>query len=724
MPASDLQPSMPPAFTNARQDEPAAGQMDTAIGSLTGPVAAELGQRALQAIGNMSVGVALFDASSRLLLCNRSYLQLYKLKPEVADGRCDLRELLEHKIKAGTFLGDADYAVKRIHALIDKGEIARVIEEWIDGTVVSIVATPLAGGGWVATHEDVTDQVNAVRELHRTKDFFDTIIDNVPATIFVKDARTFRYLLVNKKGEEFVGRAKKEIVGKEAHELFPREAAAAIAESDRAALGRPKPFGFESSPFHLAGDDSQRIFTKKLIVRGADGEADYLLSIIEDVTERVRAESRLSYQAHHDALTGLANRVLFTERIGTALTCMTGAEERLAVMLLDLDRFKSVNDSLGHPVGDGLLKGVAQRLQACLSENDLVARLGGDEFAILQVTGGEQRDEAIALANRVLDSLASTFDIDGHQIITGASIGIALAPSHGTDVDQLMKHADLALYQAKSGGRNRYCVFDLSMEKEAHARHALELDLRHAIARGEFEMHYQSIFEVADGRASGVEALVRWRHPRRGIVSPVEFIPLAEETGLIVPLGEWILQQVCRDGSALPPDIKVAVNLSPVQFGKGDLVGTVSRALADSSFPPHRLELEVTESVLLHNNDENISTLVALKSLGVSIVLDDFGTGYSSLSYLRVFPFDKIKIDRSFVKELSTRSDCAAIVCAITSLARTLNIATTAEGVETQDQYQLLRAAGCSLVQGYLLSRPMPPAELLGTDAFRSGAAA
>jgi diguanylate cyclase (GGDEF)-like protein/PAS domain S-box-containing protein len=679
---------------------------------------------ARHAIENMSFGVALFDASSRLVLCNQSYLSMYKLKPEVAWSRCHLRQLLEFKIMAGTFFGDVDHTVERIHAVIGKSETTKIIEEWLDGTVISIVVTSRAGGGWLATHEDVTDHANAFKALHRTKNFFDTIIDNVPATIVVKDAKTFRYLLVNKKGEEFIGRAESEIIGKSAREIFAADAASVIEEHDRAALERPKPVACESAPFHSVADDAQRVFTKKLIVHGADGEADYLLSIIEDVTERVRAENRLSHQAHHDALTGLANRVLFTQLIGEALIGSSGRGEQFAIMLLDLDRFKSVNDSLGHPVGDELLKGVAQRLETCLPKEDLVARLGGDEFAILQICGREQREEAIALANRVLDLLASTFDIDGHQVITGASIGIAFAPAHGTGVDQLMKHADLALYQAKSTGRNRYCVFNTSLEKEAHARHALELDLRHAIVRGEFEMYYQSIFDTATGHPSGVEALVRWKHPRRGILSPDQFIPLAEETGLIVPLGEWILHRVCRDGCDLPPGIKVAVNLSPVQFGKGDLVGTVSRALAESGFPPHRLELEITESVLLHNNEENISTLVALKSLGVSIVLDDFGTGYSSLSYLRVFAFDKIKIDRSFIKELSTRSDCAAIVCAITSLARTLNIATTAEGVETHDQYRLLRAAGCSLVQGYLLSRPMPPAELLDTDALRAVAAA
>jgi PAS domain S-box-containing protein len=384
MSARDLPSSMPTAHTKPNGEKAVADQVD-AVGSSTEPSVAAAGHLALQAIDHMGFGVALFDASSRLLLCNGSYLQLYKLEPEVGHTRCQLRQLLEYKIKAGTFFGDVDYAVERIQTMIGKGQIARIIDEWIDGTVISIVATPLAGGGWLATHEDVTEHANVVRELHRTKNFFDAIIDNVPATILVKDAKTFRYLLVNKKGEEFVGRSKREIVGKAAHELFSPEAAMAIAENDRAALGRRKPIGYESSPFHLAGDDSQRVFTKKLIVRGADGEADYLLSIIEDVTERVRAESRLSYQAHHDALTGLANRVLFTDRIGAALGRLAGAGERFVVMLLDLDRFKSVNDSLGHPVGDGLLMGVAQRLQACLHQDDLVARLGGDEFAILQM---------------------------------------------------------------------------------------------------------------------------------------------------------------------------------------------------------------------------------------------------------------------------------------------------------------------------------------------------
>ena len=668
------------------------------------------------AIDHMSEGVSMYDASSRLLLCNKSYLDLYRLTPELVQNSPTLRRLLELKVKAGTFFGDVDHVADRVLDGIAEGKTTRILDEWIDGRIIAIATSPIGEGIWVATHADITEHARVVRELQRTTNFLNTIIDNVPAAVLVKDAKTFRYLLVNQHAEKYVGCARQMIIGRTAYEIFSAESAKAITDDDHRTLSAERLVEYESSPLHRAGDHSQIVFTRKLLVHGPQGGADYLLTIIEDVTERVHAETQLSHQAQHDALTGLANRTLFMKRVGEAFDRLRRHGHPFTVMLLDLDRFKLVNDSLGHPVGDGLLKAVAQRLMMCVGENDLVTRLGGDEFAVLQICDDNQREAAIALSSRILDALATNFDVEGHQIITGASIGIAFALEHGTDADQLLKCADLALYHAKSAGRNRHCVFDATMETEAQSRHALEFDLRTAIARGEFEIHYQSIFEIATGRPSGVEALVRWAHRQRGIVSPAHFIPLAEETGLIVPLGESILRQACTDGRHLPADIKVAVNLSPVQFGKGDLVDMISRALAESRFPPHRLELEITESVLLHNNEQHIAILTALKSLGVSIVLDDFGTGYSSLSYLRMFPFDKIKIDRSFVSELSTRSDCAAIVCAIVNLARSLNIATTAEGVETHDQFLLLRTAGCSLAQGYLFSRPVPLSELTFTN--------
>jgi diguanylate cyclase (GGDEF)-like protein/PAS domain S-box-containing protein len=669
------------------------------------------------AVDNVSFGLAMFDDQARLLWCNIPYLDMYGLQPDILTGECTLHQLLELQVRAGTFFGDIDHAVAKILDIVASGRPAKTLDERVDGKAIAVMTTPLGDGGWLATHEDVTELTQRMRQLSQTKNFFDTIIEHVPATIIVKDAWTRRYLLINKKGEEFLGCSKQQIVGKTAHEMFSPEAAKAIDDHDQEVLIAGQQIGYESIPLHLPDDDSHLIVTQKLLVPGGKGRADFLLSIIEDVTERVRAATLLSHQAHHDALTGLANRVLFAERIDSALNDMKRhGGDRVTIMLLDLDRFKSVNDTLGHPVGDNLLKAVAERLRALLQDNELVARLGGDEFALMQIANGDQREAAIALSSRVLDELSTTFQIDGHQIVTDTSIGIAFAPEHGTDVERLLKCADLALYQAKTQGRGQYYVFDAAIETQAQSRHALEIDLRKAIAQNEFEIHYQSIFDIATGRPCGVEALVRWQRPSHGIVPPGDFIPLAEETGLIVPLGEWILHQVCVESAAFPPQIKVAINLSAVQFGKGDLVATVSRALTESGLAPDRLELEITESVLLHGNEQNIATLAALKSLGLSIVLDDFGTGYSSLSYLRMFQFDKIKIDRSFVNELCTRSDCAAIVCAITSLSRALNIVTTAEGVETADQYRLLRSAGCALAQGYLFSRPVPAAALRLAD--------
>jgi diguanylate cyclase (GGDEF)-like protein/PAS domain S-box-containing protein len=664
------------------------------------------------ALNSMSQGLCMFDASSRLIVCNTQYLQIYRLSSEIVRPGCTLRELMEYRVRAGTFFGDADLFVDQILDDIAKGKTTRSYTELMDGRIIDVLIKPIGAGSWVSTHRDASEQVNADREIIRTKNFLDTVIDNVPAAIIVKHARDFRFAHINKKAEEYLGLLNNQVVGKSAHELFPQEGADFITKSDRRTLDGHEFETHDGNPPHAPGTSSQVTSVRKRIILGPDGEPEYLLSVIEDITERTRAAERLAHMARHDALTGLSNRVLFTEKASEALLRLADHGERFSILLLDLDQFKSVNDSLGHPVGDALLKAVAQRLRHTLRETDLVARFGGDEFAILQAFDGDQREAAIGLANRVHNTISTPFEIDGHQVIIGTSIGIACAPEHGTDIDQLMKCADLSLYRAKSDGRNRHCFFKAVMEAEAQARHALENDLRIALTQNQFALYYQPVIDIATREPRGAEALIRWRHPEKGIVSPDKFIPIAEETGLIVPLGEWVLRTACADAVMWPPRIKVAVNLSTVQFGMGDLVGMVSDALVESGLPPERLELEITESVLLQKSEDNIALLYALKSLGVSIVLDDFGTGYSSLSYLKMFPFDKLKIDKSFVAELSTRADCAAIVCAVIGLGRSLGIATTAEGVETQDQFALLRAVGCNLAQGYLFGRPVPISEL------------
>jgi len=436
------------------------------------------------------------------------------------------------------------------------------------------------------------------------------------------------------------------------------------------------------------------------------------VAIHQDITAQKRVEAEVAHMARHDSLTDLANRTLFMEKIDEALARLRRGGERFTVFMIDVDRFKAVNDSLGHPIGDALLKAVAQRLRVAVRETDTVARFGGDEFAVLQTLAADQKEGAVTLATRMLAAINEPYDLEGYKASIGASIGIALAPADGASADELLKNADLALYQVKSAGRNGFRFFEPKMETDARSRHSLENDLRAAIARGEFELHYQTIVGFATRRVCGAEALIRWHHPQLGTIAPDRFIPIAEETGLIVQLGEWIIRRACAEAAHWPPHVTLAINLSPLQFGKGDLAEIVSGALADAGLAPERLELEITESVLLQQDEGNLATLHRLKRLGVSVVLDDFGTGYSSLTYLHMFPFDKIKIDKSFVHKLSTSAECAAIVCAVVGLGASLGIATVAEGVETGEQFALLRVAGCSQAQGYLFSRPVPAAEL------------
>ncbi|WP_052833051.1 EAL domain-containing protein [Bradyrhizobium sp. LTSP885] len=435
------------------------------------------------------------------------------------------------------------------------------------------------------------------------------------------------------------------------------------------------------------------------------------VTIHMDVTEKRNSEKQIAFLAHHDALTGLANRVQLREHIDKILEKVRRGGTA-SVLCLDLDNFKIINDTLGHSVGDALLCAVSKRVRDLVRDRDLVSRTGGDEFSIVQFGTDPPMEASAALAARIVEALSAPFELGDHHVVIGASVGIAIAPDDGDSADQLLKNADMALYRSKEEGRGRFHFFEPEMDIKAQTRRVLELDLRSAIAAGEFEVFYQPIVNLAENRITGFEALLRWNHPTRGRVAPNDFIPLAEETGLIGAIGEWVIRQACAEARRWPSDTRVAVNVSPVQFRNKTLVLAVVSALAASGLRPDLLELEITETVLMNNNEATLAALHQLRALGVRISMDDFGTGYSSLSYLRSFPFDKIKIDQSFVRDLSERPDSIAIIRAVAGLGQSFGMTTTAEGVETQEQLDQMRAEGCSEVQGYFYSRPVPASEI------------
>jgi diguanylate cyclase (GGDEF)-like protein/PAS domain S-box-containing protein len=549
--------------------------------------------------------------------------------------------------------------------------------------------------------------ISDVTTLKRREASFRLLFDNNPMPMWVFDAETTGFLSVNDAAVQHYGYSRETFLRMKLREIWPEDEWVTHSEALRE-------FGdtFHSSHHwrHLKADGSEiqvLTFGRRVNFHGRDG---YLVAVA-DITERQKAEARIAYMAHHDGLTNLANRELYQERLREALEQSEPDHQRVAVLCIDLDLFKNVNDSFGHPMGDRLLKMVAERLRSEVRGNNLVARLGGDEFAVIlasDVSPNEVSDHAA----RLIKVLSASYDIDGIEVVIGASIGIAFSPGDGETCEELMRNADMALYRAKSDGGGVHRFFEKEMDRQAQKRRDMELDLRRAFANGEFEVHYQPLVDIAADRISGFESLLRWRHPEKGMISPADFIPVAEDIGLIVALGEWVLREACTEAVKWPAGVKVAVNLSPMQFRSRNLVQVVVSALAHSGLSPRRLELEITESVFLAETEANLAILHQLRELGVSISMDDFGTGYSSLSYLRSFPFDKIKIDRSFVKDLAQRSDCVAIVRAISGLGRSLNITTTAEGVETMDQLDWLRAEGCNEVQGFLFSAAKPAAEV------------
>lgn len=549
---------------------------------------------------------------------------------------------------------------------------------------------------------DFAEQQSA--ELSKLSRFLDSVISNIPASVIVQDARSQKILLANEQAENLF--ATRSMVGRLSCESVRPESAAYL--------------GAQMSQNFVAGEvrisevavdtsyGSRTLRSRTVLNREASTDLDYVLFVAEDVTEELAAAAKIHHMAHHDALTGLPNRTLFKARLSDALEHSRASGKITATLCLDIDNFKNINDVLGHAFGDKLLKALSDRLCSQLRGRDTLARLGGDEFAII-LPGLNTSEAAEATAQRLIRAMRPVFMIDGHTYSVGVSIGIALSPEDHADPEQLMGYADMALYEAKRNGRNRHERFHLALDETARHRRALEVDLRRALRADQLKMYYQPIIEQQGEKIAGYEALIRWEHPTKGLIMPMDFIPIAEDTGLIHEVGARALNLACREAASWGTAQTVAVNLSPVQFKNPGLVAAVELALSDSGLAPERLELEITESVLLENSAKNVSVLRALKSLGVAISLDDYGTGYSSLGYLRSFPFDRIKIDMSFVRDMADSKEALAIIRAIAGISHSLQIKITAEGVETADQMAQLIAEGCLCFQGYLFGRPMPP---------------
>jgi diguanylate cyclase (GGDEF)-like protein/PAS domain S-box-containing protein len=675
------------------------------------------------ALTNMSHGLIMFGPDRRLIVCNKRYAEIYGLPLELIRPGTMQEEILRYRVANGMFA--ASGAEESIRGRVDNalsGMPSDSVVELSNGRFVAVSHRPMADGGWVSTHEDITERRRAERELERTKSFLNKVIENVPATIVVKDAQELRYVLINRAGERYYGVPRDQLIGKTAYEIFPPATARFITEGDRNLIESGREDFSDQHAIETPGNGTRIVTSSRLPMFGDDGKPQYLLAVIDDVTERKQAEERIAHMAHHDALTDLPNRAAFTECLRSSVEKAAKANESFAVMCMDLDRFKEVNDVFGHSVGDALLREVSRRLQGAAA-GAVVARLGGDEFTLI---GTDGPSSAGALAERLLASVDGDLEIEGHLLRIGLSIGVAVYPTDGTDPATLFGNADAALYRAKTDGRGTIRFFHADMDQRLRERRALQHELRSALENGELVLHYQPQASIR-GAITGFEALIRWFHPSRGLVPPGTFIPLAEESGSIIEIGEWTLRQACREAASWPKPLQVAINLSPVQFRHGDLPGLVHSVLLETGLAPGRLELEITEGVLIGDYSRAVSILRRLKSLGVRIAMDDFGTGYSSLSYLQAFPFDKIKIDRAFIANLERNAQSAAIIRAVIGLGRGLNLPVVAEGVETEGQLAFLTRESCDEVQGYLVGRPAPIddfAAMVGRPARRARKAA
>jgi diguanylate cyclase (GGDEF)-like protein/PAS domain S-box-containing protein len=658
-------------------------------------------ERLREAIDILPQGIVFLDAEGRYILWNKKYAEIYNRSSDLFAPGARLQDTIRIGVERGDYpdaVGrEEEWIAERLTKLYQPGE--RHEQTLADGRVVLIEERLTEDGGIIGLRVDIT-------ELKHREASFRLLFDSNPVPMIVCAQDGERILGVNDAAIEHYGYSRGDF-----ERLTIRSLQAFDTElpwlgdrsSDEQAARTWKHVRADGTLIDLA------IYSRQLLYN----EQPAILLALMDITERKRAEARLAFMAQHDGLTGLPNRNLLRQQMDDLLLHTRRSSEKVAVLVLGLDNFKAVNDTLGHGVGDKLLRGVAKRLRSTLREEDALARLNSDEFAIVQ-SGVTRPEEAVLLARRLLEAIADPYLLDGHSVVVGASIGIAMSPGDGDESERLLKNADMALSRAKNDFRGTFSFFEAEMDARAQVRRKIELDLRDAIQNEQLQPHYQPLVDLSTGRITGFEALVRWPHPERGMISPGEFIPVAEETGLINPLGGLMLRRACMDAALWPDDVRVAVNLSPLQFRTGNLLALVMDALKHSGLPARRLELEITETLLLEKSSQVLATLHALRALGVRISMDDFGTGYSSLSYLRSFPFDKIKIDQSFVRDLGSNREAQAIVRSIISLGMGLGVTITAEGVETEAELSCLRTEGCHEGQGFLFSRARPNAEIVG----------
>jgi diguanylate cyclase (GGDEF)-like protein len=676
-----------------------------------------------EAINNLSLGVVIFDSRREVVFCNTRYMEIYRLSPEQVKRGTPVTDLIQHRLNLGLKVRSRPDAY--IQEWVGNAIVAATeVHEFADGRIIAYALHPMPDGGGMATHEDITEREEMSARLkmqfelgkQQEEDLrirnlqFDSAINNLSQGLCFFDA-AHRLIVCNHRYIEM-------------YDLSPDLVRPGITLAEivdmRFAVGS-FPAMTREQYLHWRTKVAVSAAPTDSIVELQNGRTFKIrhrpmpdlgwVATHEDITEQRQSEVKIEYMAHHDSLTDLANRVLLNERLEDALSRRIHREEMVAVHHLDLDQFKAVNDTFGHPVGDKLLKIVADRLRGLVRASDTIARMGGDEFVIVQAPI-EDPAEATCLAQQIIASISEPFEIDGHQSGVGASIGIAVGPGDGLRPDRLLRNADLALYRAKGDGRGTFRFFEPAMDLQMQTRRIMERDLRKALPAGEFELYYQPVVNLARNEISGFEALIRWNHPEKGMVAPSAFIPLAEEIGFIVPIGEWVIRQACTAAARWPGDLHVAVNISAVQFRNPGLMQVIVGALAASGLEPTRLEIEITETVLLQNKEATLAALHQLRELGVRIALDDFGTGYSSLTYLQSFPFDKIKIDRSFVKDIAKNTGSLNIVRAVAALANGMGMTATAEGVETSEQLDRITSEGCTEMQGYLFSRPLPAHEI------------